>query len=60
MLLNQVFSYVLPGNIEGDQSEGEFKDGHQVDVTTVFPLISAKHQISAAPLGIHIEISTSL
>ena len=27
---------------------------------TVFPLISAGPQISAAPLGIHIEISISL
>ena len=34
---------------------------HQmVGQTTVFPLISAGSQISAAPLGIHIEISASL
>ena len=32
---------------------------HIRDSNTVFPLISAGSQISAAPLGIHIEISAS-
>ena len=30
-----------------------------INAYTVFPVISAGLQISAAPLGIHIEISTS-
>ena len=30
------------------------------NIRTVFPLISAGYQMSAAPLGIHIEISASL
>ena len=54
----QILSVPLTYCILLVKDQSTFYEIHSL--ATVFPLISAGSQISAAPLGIHIEISTSL